>query len=175
MQEKVIATRNQFLEWNTILANAKPLSDTSVEYREALYIFMDKVERHIKKPASEIFALDEADKLGLQTYNEEIYKSGLKYAVKPPEIEGGDYEIASDNKEWIKVAAEIKLKYIDILDKQDKRKAELNEWSKKKIQLNIEKIELSKMPSLDSNTFYKVANIICTNLPEDEEEGKEVE
>lgn len=175
MEEKVIATRKQFLEWNEILSNAKPLSDTSVEYREAVYVFRDKVERYIKNRASEIFAVDDSVKVGLAAYNDEIYQDGLKFAKNPPKEVGGDYEIEANNKEWLNVVAEIENKYKDVLEKRKKRQIEIEEWSAKKIQLNIEKIELSKMPSLDSDTFYKVAKILCIETPDAEDEGKEVE
>ena len=176
MQEKVIATRQQFLDWDNLLRKAKPSSETSVEYREALYIFMDKVGRHIRQPSSEIFKLDEATQFGIKAYNDEIYKEGLAFAETPPAKEGASYNISRDKlDDWIKKSKEIEEKYKDVLEKQAKNEEDFNQWCSKKVQLTIEKIELSKMPSFDSNTFYSVAKIVCTELPENDDEGKEVE
>lgn len=176
MQEKVIATRQQFLDWDKLIRGAKPSSETSVEYREALYIFMDKVDRYIRKPASEIFKLDDATQLGIKAYNDEIYKEGLAYAEAPPLIEGGQYAISRDKLgDWIKKTKEIEGRFAEVLGKQAKNDADFKEWCAKKVQLTIEKIELSKMPSLDANSFYEIARAICTESQKDDDDGKEVE
>ena len=176
MQEKVIATRQQFLDWDTAMRKAKPSSETSVEYREALYIFMDKVDRHIRKPASEIFKLDEATQLGIRAYNDEIYKEGLAFAECPPKVEGAPYNINPDKlDDWVKKSKEIEGRFAEVLGNQAKNDADFKEWCSKKIQLSIEKIELSKMPSLDANSFYEIARAICMESQKDDGDGKEVE
>ena len=176
MQEKVIATRQQFLDWDTAMRKAKPSSETSVEYREALYIFMDKVDRHIRKPASEIFKLDEATHLGIRAYNDEIYKEGLAFAECPPKVKGAPYNINPDKlDDWLKKSKEIEGRFAEVLGNQAKNDADFKEWCSKKIQLSIEKIELAKMPSLDSNSFFAIASVICTELPSEDDDGKEIE
>lgn len=176
MIEKVIATRNDFLKWNHLLKNAKPSSDTSVEYREAVFIFREKVESKITNLAKEIFKLPEEVDFALDAHSKELYEAGLDYALEKPKNDGDDYKINPEKiYEWKKVAESIHAKYKDALDKSKKNDEEFNEWCSKKIQLSIEKIELNKMPSFDSDTFYKVAKIICTSLPEDEDDGKEIE
>ena len=176
MQEKVIATRQQFLDWDTAMRKAKPSSETSVEYREALYIFMDKVDRHIRKPASEIFKLDEATQLGIRAYNDEIYKEGLAFAECPPKVKGAPYNINPDKlDDWLKKSKEIEGRFEEVLGNQAKNDADFKEWCSKKIQLSIEKIELAKMPSLDSNSFFAIASVICTELPSEDDDGKEIE
>lgn len=176
MSEKVIATRKEFLEWNETLKRAVPTSETSVEYREACFIFRSKVEKHIMEPAREIFKEPEDVTAALKQRSKEIYETGLSYALEVPINNGDSYKINPDRvDEWKKVSEAIDSKYASALEISRKNDLEFEEWCDKKVQLNLEKIELSKMPSFDSATFYNVAKILCNELPENEEDGVVVE
>ena len=176
-EEKVIDSRRKFADDNDFLSQLNIAGETSVDFREALYTYRTKIEKHIINPFKEIFKIAPEIQKQLQDRNIEIYEAGKQFAEVLPEQEGAPYQIPKQrSEEWGKVAKKIDEKYADALATKDKMTAESEVWMDKKIQLTIKKIELNQIPSTDSSSFYRLAKIFAiNNVEEDSEEGKEIE
>lgn len=174
--EKVIATRDQFVRQAEAIKNASYTGDTSVEYREASYIFISKVNKHILEPAKEIFKLPEDVKKQVESFDKERYMTGIKFAIEKPKKDGEPYEIEPTKaNDWFAALGLLEKKYEEALKLRAKSEEEFKEWSKKKISLSIEKIDAKYLPSLKADEFNVISEALCNAVADDDEDGKEVE
>ena len=182
MKTKVVNTRKYFLDMKNTIQSSVATAPTSVDYREAVYLFCKKVEDTIVHPSNEIFKLSDEVVNKLKEMNLKIYEAGKQFALVAPR-NGEPYKIAPDKiEEWTKVDSSIKEKYAEYIQQETKNIEEYNQWMMKKIQLNIEKIPSKEIPplSIDGNESQQVYNQVRELLAEDEieleeDDGKEIE
>ena len=181
MKTKVINTRKYFWDMKNLIQNAVATSPTSVDYREAAYLFCKKVEDVIISTAQGIFEIGDDIKRKIQEMNVMLYEAGKPFAEEEPK-NSEPYKIAPDKvEEWLKIDASIRAEYSEYTEKEEKTNNELNQWLAKKIQLNIEKISFKDIPSFSVNgnesqeTYTKIRELLAEDVELDEDDGKEIE
>lgn len=164
------------------IKKVSPSSPTSVDYREAVYNFCKKVKDLIEEPAKEIFRLPEDCALNLEVRRAEIRNAGIPFALGPVEP-GKPYRIdPAKQNEWNEVLAKINLKFAEYLEKENEINTEFDKWLEKKIQLSIEKIPSSEIPSFNDasgresqSAYNDIRELLAEDFEKDENDGKEVE
>jgi hypothetical protein len=178
----LINKRNYFLNIYYTIKKVNPSSHTSVDYREAVYNFCKKVKDLIEEPAKEIFKLPEECYKKLELRKAEIRNAGIPFASGPVE-KGKPYRIdPAKQNEWNEVLAGINMKYAEYIKKEDEINTEFDKWLDKKIQLSIEKIPSSEIPSFNDErgiesqmAYNSIRELLAEDSEKDEDDGKEIE